>query len=291
MRRAATLVALAAGVLGCAHTTSGRPAPSPGPTHSSMSISRSTPPSWAASTPRPTDTPSSTASTPSSAPPSTSAPPALQRWYGREWNRLPTRRRIVALTFDAGGDAAGVPSILATLHREQTPATFFLTGNWVQRYPAQAREIAGTAQVGDHSQTHPHFTELSTTQIRAEVLASTRVIQRVCAVDPAPLFRFPFGDRNQRTINTVNGLGYLPIGWTVDTLGWQGSKAGITVPGVVARVLAAAQPGEIVLMHVGANPDDGSTLDAHALPEVIAGLAARGYGFVSLSALLTMAPD
>ena len=52
----------------------------------------------------------------------------------------------------------------------------------------------------------------------------------------------------------------------------------------ITRVLGAARPGEIVLMHVGANPDDGTTLDAAALPSVISGLRARGYGFVTLDA-------
>jgi len=53
----------------------------------------------------------------------------------------------------------------------------------------------------------------------------------------------------------------------------------------VGRVLAAAAPGEIVLMHVGSNPTDGSTLDADALPSVIAGLRAQGYGFTTLRAM------
>jgi peptidoglycan/xylan/chitin deacetylase (PgdA/CDA1 family) len=42
--------------------------------------------------------------------------------------------------------------------------------------------------------------------------------------------------------------------------------------------------GEIVLMHAGSSPD-GSTLDADARPQVISGLRARGYSFVSLDAL------
>ena len=40
-------------------------------------------------------------------------------------------------------------------------------------------------------------------------------------------------------------------------------------------------------MHVGANPDDHTMLDADALPAVIAGLRAKGYRFVTLDALLT----
>ena len=39
-------------------------------------------------------------------------------------------------------------------------------------------------------------------------------------------------------------------------------------------------------MHVGANPDDGTTLDAAALPRIIAALRSQGYGFTTLSALL-----
>ena len=60
----------------------------------------------------------------------------------------------------------------------------------------------------------------------------------------------------------------------------------MTAQGVCDRVIAGLQPGEIVLMHVGSNPDDGTTLDADALPEVIAMMRAAGYTFVTLDALL-----
>jgi peptidoglycan/xylan/chitin deacetylase (PgdA/CDA1 family) len=76
----------------------------------------------------------------------------------------------------------------------------------------------------------------------------------------------------------------------VDTLGWKGTSGGMTAAKVVNRVLAGAAPGEIVLMHVGANPKDGSTLDAKALPTVISKLRARGYHFVRLSRVMSAAP-
>ena len=60
----------------------------------------------------------------------------------------------------------------------------------------------------------------------------------------------------------------------------------MTRQAVIDRVLGAAQPGEIVLMHLGSNPDDGSTPDAAALPDIIAALTAQGYRFVTLDALL-----
>jgi len=73
----------------------------------------------------------------------------------------------------------------------------------------------------------------------------------------------------------------------VDTLGWQGTRAGRTAAEVTSRVLDTARPGQIVLMHVGSHPTDRSTLDADALPAVIAGLRELGYQFVTLDALLT----
>jgi peptidoglycan/xylan/chitin deacetylase (PgdA/CDA1 family) len=51
-------------------------------------------------------------------------------------------------------------------------------------------------------------------------------------------------------------------------------------------VLASLTPGQIILMHVGSNPNDNSTLDADALPRVIDELRARGYGFVTIRAAM-----
>jgi len=51
---------------------------------------------------------------------------------------------------------------------------------------------------------------------------------------------------------------------------------------VVRRVVDGLGPGAIVLLHVGANPDDGSTLDADALPTIIAELRERAYRFVAV---------
>ena len=105
--------------------------------------------------------------------------------------------------------------------------------------------------------------------------------------DPWPWFRFPYGDYNAHAISVVNSTGFVPVGWTVDTLGWEGTSGGITAQTVLNRVLGSLRPGEIVLMHCGSNPDDHSTLDAAALPAVIQALQARGYSFVTLDALRT----
>jgi peptidoglycan/xylan/chitin deacetylase (PgdA/CDA1 family) len=219
---------------------------------------------------------------------STPAAAPITGWLaGQDWTSIPTTRHVVALTFDAGANADAVPSILATLRRDHVPATFFLTGNFTRAYPAAARAIAAAGmRIGDHTITHPYLTRLSDAAVRHEILGAARQITAVTGVSPAPLFRFPFGDASARTIAIANRLGYVPVRWTVDTLGWEGTAGHISAAIVTSRVLAALRPGEIVLMHVGSNPNDHTTFDADALPHLITELGARGYSFVTLDALV-----
>jgi peptidoglycan/xylan/chitin deacetylase (PgdA/CDA1 family) len=201
---------------------------------------------------------------------------------GTQWTRLPTTRKVVALTFDAGANANGVPNILATLRQTGVAATFFLTGQWVQSFPAATRDIGRSYPIGNHSNTHPHLPALPDDQVRSQITTTQARIRSATTQEDRPLFRFPFGDSDARTLGLVNSLSYGSIRWTVDTLGWQGTSGGRSVQSVVDRVLANLQPGEIVLMHVGSHPTDGSTLDADALPTIIAELRARGYGFTTV---------
>lgn len=206
---------------------------------------------------------------------------------GSDWTSVPNPAKIVALTFDAGANADGVRSILGTLTSQHVPATFMLTGAFTTNFPGQSRAIVAAGErVGDHSMTHPYFTKLTDAQKRDQVLHARDKIMSVTGADPWPWFRFPYGDVNAHAISVVNSVGFVPIRWTVDTLGWKGTSGGITVKTVVSRVLANLKPGEIVLMHCGSNPTDHSTLDADALPTVISDLKDRGYSFVTLDAML-----
>ena len=208
---------------------------------------------------------------------------------GAEWSHVPTTQKVVALTFDAGANADGVPSILRTLEATDTPATFFLTGRWTENHPELARRIASRYPVGNHSVTHPYFTKLTDAQLRDEVIAAEATIIEVTGSSPRPFFRFPYGDRDTRTIRLVNEEGCGSFRWTVDTLGWKGTSGGMTTSAVVDRVTDTVRPGQIVLLHVGSHPTDRSTLDADALPEIIEQLEAQGYRFITLTEALSIA--
>lgn len=207
-------------------------------------------------------------------------PPAI---VAGELVRLQTRQHVVALTFDGGGNAEGAKSILATLRRQHVPATFFLTGHFVRTYPEIARAIGRRYLVANHTVDHPHLTAMSNTAVTREIVAANVLIRRATHQDTHPLFRFPYGDRDARTLAICHRLGYASVRWTVDTWGWMG-RSSQSVPGAVRRVTGALVPGEIVLMHVG-SARDGSTIDTHALPVVIRAVRARGYRFVTLKGI------
>lgn len=285
-RVAAALAPVVLAVTACSQA-SGPDASSSSAATSSATATASASGSASATSSSPAVHPSPTAS-PVPAPSRTVRPaPFPSTLTGLDVERIPTSRRVVALTFDAGANADGLARILDTLAREHIAATFFLTGRWVEDDASRVRRIvAGGHRIGNHTSTHPELTPLGDSAVRAQIRIAQQTILRAGA-DPRPLFRFPFGDRDARTLRLVNELGYVAARWTVDSLGWQGTSGGRSAASVTRRVLAAAQPGEIVLMHVGSNPNDHTTLDADALPAVVAGLRADGYRFVTLDALLS----
>jgi peptidoglycan/xylan/chitin deacetylase (PgdA/CDA1 family) len=197
-----------------------------------------------------------------------------------EVDRLPTHAKVVALTFDAGGNDVGTARLLSTLRRRRVKATFFLTGRFARRYPLLTRRIGARFAVGNHTYSHVALTGLPSSLVRREIVRGGRWIRAEARRDPRPLFRFPYGARDSRTIAVARSLGYADVYWSTDTWGWMGRERQSRT-GIVRRVLERVRPGEIVLMHAGA-AKDGSTLDTDALPAVVRGLRARGYRFVRL---------
>jgi peptidoglycan/xylan/chitin deacetylase (PgdA/CDA1 family) len=130
------------------------------------------------------------------------------------------------------------------------------------------------------------MTHLSDRDIREEVRRAGWWIRAGTGHDPKPLFRFPYGDRDARTIRAVNSLGYTSVRWSLDTWGWMGPAEGQSAATVLHRVATLLRPGAILLLHIGANRD-GSTLDADALPAILRLLRHRGYRTVPLDRYVT----
>jgi peptidoglycan-N-acetylglucosamine deacetylase len=128
--------------------------------------------------------PASSGTTP--APTTGDPPPVPDHLRGQDVTEVPTGDRVVALTLDGGADASGLPSILRTLADQQVPATFFLTGQWVDFNPQGVPAIHSDGhRLGNHSATHPHFPALPDQAIEDEVRgAEERIL--AAGADPGP---------------------------------------------------------------------------------------------------------
>jgi len=216
-----------------------------------------------------TDTPSPTPTLPPA-----SRPPVT----GIEIARGNTERPWMALTFDAGADSAPLPSILETLRQANLRCTFFVTGLWVMDNPDLLQEIVADGhELGNHSNTHPRFTELSDEEMAQELAAVEELVVQLTGQSTKPYFRPPFGNRDDRVRRVVQENGYITIYWTYQVWDWVGDR---TAEEVFNYAVGDARNGAIVVMHVGAQET------ADALPRIIEELRARGYRLVTLSELL-----
>lgn len=197
----------------------------------------------------------------------------------------PTAFHEVAITFDDGPSADWTANILSTLEQTHTPATFFVVGVGAQNRPGLiAREAADGFAIGIHTYDHPFMTKLTPTQRAWELSATADAIHAVLGPHYClPYWRPPFDDYNSDILAQTRAMGLTTVTWNVDPQDW----ATPSVSAIVQRVLSAAAPGSIILLHDG-YANRGET--AQALPQIIQGLRARGLVPVTLPQLLSGAP-
>lgn len=193
----------------------------------------------------------------------------------------PSSPRQVALTFD-DGPSRYTTKILDILEREGVPATFFVVGRNVAGREATLRRMLDDGDmIGNHSFTHVSLAKADGTA-RAQIDDTQDAIRAATGLTPC-LLRPPYG------LTTKKLLGELQNRRLTGTL-WSVNPQDFKRPGsatIVRRVLKGVKPGAIVLDHDGGG-NRGQTVAA--LPKIIKGLKARGYGFVTVTDLLRLRP-
>ena len=187
-----------------------------------------------------------------------------------------TVNKRIAISFDAAWGDEKTLKILDVLDQYNVKTTFFLVGFWVDAYPQHVQEIIARGhEIGNHSSTHPHMSELSADQIRMELNTTAQKIEALTDTKVA-LFRPPFGDYNNRLVETCREMGITPIQWDVDSLDWKNQG----VEPMVQRVTSKVQPGSIVLFH------NNSEYIVESLSIIIEKLQKQGYEIVPVSQLI-----
>lgn len=187
-----------------------------------------------------------------------------------------TTEKKVAFTFDASWGAERTGQILDIMRENEVKATFFLTGTWAEKYPEWVKEIVAEGhEVGNHTYSHPHMSQLSYQQIEKELKKAGDIIYSLSGKHTA-LFRPPFGEYNDTVISAADSLGYKTIQWSIDSLDWKN----LSKEAIVEKVTEEAHRGAIILFH-----NNGQNTP-EALPEIIEFYHRNGYKIVPVSSLI-----
>lgn len=189
-----------------------------------------------------------------------------------------SKEKVVALSFDAAWGNEDTQKILDILKENDIKVTFFMTGEWVKKYPEDVKKIAADGHaLGNHSENHKKMSTISVDECKQEILAVHNKVMELTGVE-MEVFRPPYGDYDDKLVDVTYELGYYPIQWSVDSLDWKNYGVANIVDTVVNH--KALENGSIILMH------NGSKYTADALQGVIDGLKKKGYTFVTIPELI-----
>ena len=125
-------------------------------------------------------------------------------------------KKKIAISFDAAWGNDDTQTLIDILAEYDVPATFFVVGAWVDKYPESVKALSKAGhQIQNHSNTHPYMTQLSKEQMKNEINCCNEKIKAITGTCPT-LFRPPYGDYDNSVVETVESLGMNAIQWSVE---------------------------------------------------------------------------
>ena len=187
-----------------------------------------------------------------------------------------TDEKKVAFTMNCAWNDSDIDSILETLEKNQVKITFFIVGEWADKYPEAVKKIYEAGhEIGSHSNTHPHVNNISEEKNLEEIQLSVNKIEKITG-EKTKLYRTPYGEYNDKVIKVAQEKGYYPIQWNLDTLDYKD----LTGEEMWNRIKDKLSNGSIILSH------NGTKNTANSLDMLIKNIKEKGYEIVKVSELI-----
>jgi len=188
---------------------------------------------------------------------------------------------LVALTFDDGPTPEYTDAILTQLDTGHARATFFVTGQELDRFPEEGRKLVDAGhQLGNHSYTHAQMVLKGPSFISSELDRTNQAI-RQSGYDGEILFRPPYCKKLIILPWILSQRGMRSITWDIEPESYP--EVGASASDIVEHVMERVQPGSIILLHLMYPRREESR---KALPILIDSLKSKGYSLVTMNELL-----
>lgn len=185
----------------------------------------------------------------------------------------------VAITFDCAWGASDIPTILEILKKENVKASFFMVGQWAEKFPDSVKLIANDGHdIANHGYSHLKMSTIGKEKCKSEIELCNKKLEEIAGVK-VKLFRPPYGDYNNLVIDTCNELGCYPIQWNIDSLDW---KREMSRQAILDRILKKTKPGSIILFH------NDTQYTVELLPKIISELKSEGLLFAPVSEMIML---
>lgn len=188
-------------------------------------------------------------------------------------------KKVLYLTFDNGYENGYTAKILEVLKKEKVPATFFVTGHYLESAPDLVKRMEKEGHiVGNHSWSHPDMTRFSDEKIKEELEKVRKKTEELTGNKEMKYLRPPRGVFSERTMAVAKQEGYTHAFWSLAYVDWntdQQKGAQYAYDNIMKQI----HPGAVILLHTVSKDN------ADALENVIKDLKKQGYTFKSLDAL------
>ncbi len=187
-----------------------------------------------------------------------------------------TNEKKISLTINCAWNADDIDSILDTLSKYKVKVTFFMVGDWIEKFPEATKKIADAGhEIGNHSEGHPHVNNLSIEKNIDQIKMCADRIEKITG-KRSTLYRGPYGEYNDTVIKAAKEQNHTTIQWSLDTLDYKG----LTCDEMWARLKDKLSPGSIILMH------NGTKHTKDSLDKIIYNIQEKGYDIVTVSDLI-----
>lgn len=124
----------------------------------------------------------------------------------------------IALTFDVAWENSNTDELIDILDEYDAKATFFVTGDWCDRYPDDVREFYDAGhEIQNHSDQHPHVEGINVNDLITDTREAAQKIAAITGEEPT-LYRAPYGEYDDSMLITLDGMGYKVIQWDVEAV-------------------------------------------------------------------------
>ena len=187
-----------------------------------------------------------------------------------------SEEKKIYLTFDAGYDNGNIEKIVKILKEYEVPATFFSTGDFLERNPDLVKLIDENGLIiGNHMYSHKDITKISDEVLKEEITKVEEIFKSITGKEMIKLFRPPKGEFTKEALLKVKNLGYKTFFWSIAYLDWN-TKDQKGEDYTYNSVINNLHDGAIILMH--SVSDD----NVKCLPKIIEKARTLGYTFDSL---------